>query len=67
LRGAVLSVVMLVAPAVWAESLGRSPRRAVRPGRTTNLKFESYRAPGVRVIASRGNRSDMIGFIESMN
>ena len=31
------------------------------------LKFESYRAPGVRVIANRGNRSDMIVFIESMN
>jgi hypothetical protein len=30
-------------------------------------KFESYRAPGVRGIGSRGNRSDMIVSIESMN
>ena len=30
-------------------------------------KFESYRAPEIRGIANRGNRSEMMVFMESMN
>jgi hypothetical protein len=43
----------------------------IRPSRAITSsafpKFESYRVPGVRGIGNRGNRSDMIVSIESMN